>query len=170
MRDDDGFADLFAARAATVRRTAYLLCGNWAQAEDLTQTAFAKLYAVWPRVRDRGVADSYLRRIVTRAHVAEHRRPWRRERPAADVPDVAGVAVGSTDERVVLLAALAHVPPRQRACLVLRYFEDCSVEETAAALGCSAGTVKSNTSRGLDALRAVLGDVRPDLVTVEDLP
>ena len=163
MRDDDGFAVLFAARAASVRRTAYLLCGSWPQAEDLTQTAFAKLYAVWPRVRDRGVADAYLRKIVTRAHLDESRRPWRRERPAADLPELPA-QTASTDDRMVLLAALANVPPRQRACLVLRYFADCSIEETAAALGCTAGTVKSNTARGLDALRAVLGDVRPDLV------
>jgi RNA polymerase sigma-70 factor (sigma-E family) len=163
MRTDDAFAELFAMRVAAVRRTAYLLCGDWQQAEDLTQTAFARLYAAWPRLRDPGAAEAYLRRIVVRAQVDESRRPWRRERPAAELPERA-TADDSTDDRVVLLAALAHVPPRQRACLVLRYFADCSVDEAAAALRCTTGTVKSNTARGLDALRAALGDVRPDLV------
>ena len=155
MRNDDAFATLFTARVAAIRRTAYLLCGSWPQAEDLTQTAFARLYAAWPRLRDPGAAEAYLRRIVVRAHVDETRRPWRRERPAADLPETPAPD-GSSDDRVVLLAALAHVPPRQRACLVLRYFTDCSVEETAAALGCSAGTVKSNTARGLDKLQEAL--------------
>jgi RNA polymerase sigma-70 factor (sigma-E family) len=170
MSGDAEFAALFAGRAAHVRRTAYLLCGSWPQAEDLTQTAFAKLYAAWPRLRDPGAAEAYLRRILARAHVDESRRPWRRERPVAALPEV-GVASGGSEDRLVLLAALASVPPRQRACLVLRYFADCSVEQTAAALGCGAGTVKSNTARGLDALRAALGGVRPDLIQLgEDLP
>lgn len=169
MRNDDAFAELFATRVVPVRRTAYLLCGDWQQAEDLTQTAFARLYAAWPRLRDPRAAEAYLRRIVVRAHVDESRRPWRRERPSAEVPERV-TPEDSTDDRVVLLAALAHVPLRQRACLVLRYFADCSVAETAAALGCDPGTVKSNTARGLDALRAALGGVRPDLVTTKDLP
>ncbi|HWL36863.1 MAG TPA: SigE family RNA polymerase sigma factor [Frankiaceae bacterium] len=167
MTVDAEFAELFATRAAAVRRTAFLLCGDWAQAEDLTQTAFAKLYAAWPRLRDPGAAEAYLRRIVARAHVDESRRPWRRERPTAELPDAPSPGDG-TDERVVLLAALAAVPRRQRACLVLRYFEDCSVTDTAAALRCSEGTVKSNTARGLDALRAALGGVLPDLTTARD--
>lgn len=166
MTADAEFAALFAGRAAAVRRTAFLLCGDWQQAEDLTQTAFARLYAAWPRLRDAGAAEAYLRKTVVRAHVDETRRPWRRERPSAELPEVAARGDGA-DDRVTLLAALAQVPPRQRACLVLRYFGDCSVEETAAALGCSEGTVKSNTARGLDALRAVLPD---PVATVRDLP
>ena len=158
---DADFAALFARSATSVRRTAYLLCGDWQQAEDLTQTAFARLYAAWPRLRDPAAADAYLRRTVGRACVDESRRPWRRERAAADLPDRPGIPADGPEDRMVLLAALARVPARQRACLVLRYFDDCSVEETAAALGCSTGTVKSNTSRGLDALRRVL----PDLTT-----
>ena len=169
MTVDAEFAALFAGRAAAVRRTAFLLCGNWQQAEDLTQTAFAKLYAAWPRLRDEGAAEAYLRRVVVRANVDESRRPWRRERFTADVPEVATLA-DSADDRLVLLAALAAVPPRQRACLVLRYFADCSVAETARALGCGEGTVKSNTARGLVALRAALGDVRPDLTTYATEP
>ena len=162
MTADAEFAALFAGRAAVVRRTAYLLCGDWQQAEDLTQTAFAKLYAAWPRLRDPGAAEAYLRRILVRAHVDDGRRPWRRELPSADLPDVV-LPSAPTEDRMVLLAALAQVPRRQRACLVLRYFADCSVEETAVALGCSPGTVKSTTARGLDALRGVLAPVGKDL-------
>lgn len=170
MGADAEFAALFAGRAAALRRTAYLLCGDWQQAEDLTQTAFVRLYVAWPRLRDGGAAEAYLRRILARAYVDEGRRPWRREHVAAELPETAAYDA-PTDDRAVLLQALARVPRRQRACLVLRYFADCSVEETAAALGCGAGTVKSNTARGLDALRAVLGDVRPDLTTTgSDLP
>ena len=150
------FAELFAARVGAVRRTAYLLCGDWHKAEDLAQTAFAKLYVAWPRLRDVGAAEAYLYRVVARAHVDELRRPWRREHTAAALPDGAA-AVDGSDDRLVLLAALARVPRRQRACLVLRYYADQSVEDTAAALGCSPGTVKSNTARGLTALRALLG-------------
>lgn len=165
MSADADFAALFAARAAGTRRTAYLLCGNWQQAEDLTQTAFAKLYAAWPRLRDPAAAEAYLRQILARACVDESRRPWRRERATADLPETAAPA-DPADDRLALRAALARVPPRQRACLVLRYFADCSVQETAAALGCSEGTVKSNTARGLDALRLL-----PELsVTGRDLP
>lgn len=161
---DAEFAALFAARARHVRRVAYLLCGDWARAEDLAQTAFAKLYAAWPRLRDAQAAEAYLAKVLTRTFVDDNRRAWRREHPTADLPDrAAGPA--PTDDRLVLLAALATVPPRQRACLVLRFFADCSVAETAQALGCTAGTVKSNTARGLDALRRVLGDTRAAATT-----
>jgi RNA polymerase sigma-70 factor (sigma-E family) len=160
------FEELFAARAAALRRTAYLLCGDWHRAEDLTQTAFAKVYAAWPRLRDKGAVDAYLRQTLTRVYLDEYRRSWRGERPTADVPDVVAIPTDSTDDRLLLLAALASVPPRQRACLVLRYFEDYSIEQTADALDCSAGTVKSNTARGLDALRRALGDALPELTLV----
>lgn len=163
-RDESAFAEVFAARAAGTLRVAYLLCGDWHRAEDLAQTAFAKLYVSWPRLRDVGSVDAFLRRTLLNAYLDEHRRAWRRERPTAVLPDVAAPAGESTDERLVLMAALAAVPPRQRACLVLRFFEDCSVEQTAALLHCSAGTVKSNTARGLDTLRRSLGGSPDELV------
>jgi RNA polymerase sigma factor (sigma-70 family) len=176
------FAEVFATRVRHVRRTAYLLCGDWSRAEDLTQTTFAKFYAARHRVREAGAVDAYLRQTLTRTYIDDNRRLWRRERPAGELPEVgAGVGVGGwtgvtgvngvnglgeeTADRVTLLAALAHVPPRQRACLVLRFFDDFSVAETAAALDCSEGTVKSQTARGLDTLRRLLGDAVPTLVT-----
>ena len=155
--DHDEFGELFASRAAPLRRTAYLLCGDWHRAEDLVQTSFARVYAAWPRVRDRQALDAYLRRTLLNVHLDESRRRWRGETPTAELPETAVAAEGTvTEDRMVLLAALAQVPARQRACLVLRYFDDCSVEDTARALSCSEGTVKSNTARGLTALRAAL--------------
>lgn len=145
-----------------MRRVAYLLCGDWTHAEDLTQTAFAKLYASWSRLRDPLAAEAFLRTTLTRTYVDASRRAWRREQPTLVLPDRPAPGDEHTEVRLLIVDALRSVPPRQRACLVLRYFLDCSVEETAAALSCSTGTVKSNTSRGLDALRRVLGD---DLVS-----
>jgi RNA polymerase sigma-70 factor (sigma-E family) len=158
---EDEFRELYAARAPALRRTAFLLCGDWHQAEDLVQVAFAKLYASWKRV-DHPV--SWLRQVLVRTWVDETRRPHRRERPTAALPDSAEHEGSSTEDRELLRAALAGVPPRQRACLVLRFFEDLSVTDTARALGCSENTVKSQTSRGLDALREVLRTDHPELV------
>jgi RNA polymerase sigma-70 factor (sigma-E family) len=164
---DVEFAEFFAARVGALRRTAYLLCGDWHRAEDLTQTAFAKLYAAWPRLRDPGAAEAYLRRTLTHTYLDDNRRSWRREDATDPLPESVALdtTADDTDERLALLDALATVPPRQRACLVLRFFDDLSVEATAAALDCSAGTVKSNTARGLDALRRVLGADIPEFTT-----
>ncbi len=156
--DDAQFADYVTARRATVRRTAYLLCGDWHQADDLTQTAFVKLYGSWHRVRDRAALDSYVRTCLLRATVDESRRPWRRERAVDAVPDTPAPSdIASTvADRELVSHALAAVPPGQRAVLVLRYYEGLDVAETAAALKCSEGNVKSQTARGLAALRRAL--------------
>ncbi len=152
------FEQLFAERMVPLRRTAYLLCGDWHRAEDLVQTTFARMYAARTRVRDPGAAEAYLRRTLLHAHLDNSRRRWRGEVATDVLPETATAGSdGQTDDRLPLAAGLARVPPRQRACLVLRYFDDCSVEETARALGCSEGTVKSNTARGLVALRTALG-------------
>ena len=150
---EDEFRELYVARAPALRRTAFLLCGDWHLAEDLVQQAFAKLYAAWRRAER---PEAYVHQVLVRSWVDETRRPWRRERPTNAVPETA--VSGDVDDREVLRAALRRVPPRQRACLVLRYFEDLSVTETARVLGCTEGNVKSQTSRGLDALRALVPD------------
>jgi RNA polymerase sigma-70 factor (sigma-E family) len=150
---EDEFRELYVARAAALRRTAFLLCGDWHQAEDLVQVSFAKLYAAWRRV-DR--PEPYLRQVLVRSWVDETRRPHRRERPYADLPDRSAAGGSSTEDRELLKAALLRVPARQRACLVLRFFDDLSVADTGRALGVNENTVKSQTSRGLDNLRAVL--------------
>lgn len=124
--------------------------------EDLVQTAFVKLYLVWNRVSRHETLDGYVRQIVVRTFLDERRRGWwRRERVGAEDAERT-VSPDSPESRLVVLQALAAVPPRQRAVLVLRYWEDLSVEETAAVLGCSPGTAKSQASRGLDALRGLL--------------
>ncbi|MGH3435009.1 MAG: SigE family RNA polymerase sigma factor [Sciscionella sp.] len=172
-RQFDEFADYFTARRDTVRRSAYLLCGDWHRADDLTQTAFVALYRRWHTIRDKGALDAYVRRCVVRAAVDESRRPWRRERFTDRPPDSAtGVGVDTeVADRDALLSALRQVPARQRAVLVLRYLEDLDVATTARALRCSEGTVKSQAARGLAALRDRLGDTvaqfRPGKATGE---
>lgn len=152
----DEFEDFARSRQAQLRRAAYLLCGDWHLAEDLTQTALAKLYVVWRKVR-MDSPDGYARKVLFRTFVDETRRRRWWERPSAHQYDMAAPARDS-ELRLVLLDALRQVPARSRAVLVLRFWEDQSVEETAAALGCSTGTVKSQTSRGLATLRHILGD------------
>lgn len=159
---DDAFGDYVAGRAEAMRATAYLLCGDWHQAEDIVQTAFTKLYLAWHRVARHEVLDAYVRRIVVRTFLDERRRSWRRERSTATVPELPAAPTGDVEDRIVLLRALAAMPPRQRAVLVLRYWEDLDIAATARALGCSTGNVKSQTNRGLRTLRGLL-DV-PELV------
>ena len=172
QRDEQDFAEYFAARRDAVRRSAYLLCGDWHRADDLAQTAFVALHRRWRKIRDRGALDAYVRRTLVRAVIDESRRPWRRERFVDELPETArpgdGVAgdgeVGETiANRTALLDGLRRVPPRQRAVLVLRFLEGLDVSATAEVLKCSEGTVKSQTSRGLSALREVLGDSLDDL-------
>ncbi|HEX2132527.1 MAG TPA: SigE family RNA polymerase sigma factor [Actinophytocola sp.] len=155
MKDRDGaFADYFASRSSIMRGTAYLLCGDWHRAEDLVQTAFVKLYRAWHRIATHETLDAYTRQILVRTFLDETRRGFfHRERPTAEHDELFEPTAGSVEDRMVLLRALADVAPRQRAALVLRYWEDMSIEDTAKALKCTAGTVKSQTARGLDALR-----------------
>ncbi|WP_433281860.1 SigE family RNA polymerase sigma factor [Micromonospora sp. CA-244673] len=153
---DAAFAEYFAARSDAMRGTAYLLCGDWHRAEDLVQSAFTKLYLVWNRVSRHEVLDAYVRQILVRTFLDERRRGWwRRERVGGEGVE-RPTPPESPENRMVLLQALAAVAPRQRAVLVLRYWEDLSVEDTAAMLGCSAGTVKSQAARGLENLRELV--------------
>ncbi|HEU0130141.1 MAG TPA: SigE family RNA polymerase sigma factor [Mycobacteriales bacterium] len=156
---DEEFTAFAAAATPALLRTAYLLCLDRALAEDLTQTALARLYVAWPRLARRGELHGYARQVVVRAFVDERRRPWRRERATADLPDHAGAEpYGDVDERDRLRRAVATLPRRQRAVVVLRVWDDLSVAQTATALGISEGAVKSQLSRALDALRATLAD------------
>ena len=158
------FAAYVAAGRDRVRRTAYLLCGDWHRADDLTQIAFVKLYGAWGRVRDRGALDAFVRTCLVRVTVDESRRPWRRERSVEELPEPGGaapladLACGVVD-RELMRQALAVVPPGQRAVLVLRYYERLDVAATAAAMKCSEGNVKSQTARGLAALKSALAQL-----------
>jgi RNA polymerase sigma-70 factor (sigma-E family) len=157
------FDEFVLARQQRLLRTAYLLCGDWHLAEDLTQNALAKVYVGWNRIQHVGQIDAYVHRMLFRTYIDTYRRRRKREILSAAVPDVAGIGTAS-DVRLTLLAALAEVTPRYRAVLVLRFWEDRSVSETADALGISEGTVKSHTNRGLHQLRSVLGDQALELI------
>ena len=154
------FEEFVAARGPSLGRTAYLLCGDSHRAEDIVQTALAKLYVAWPAFRRADNPEGYLRRTLVNALTDERRRWWRRhERSMADLPDraaaqPAGVVSGNLDAG--LRAALRDLPPKMRAAVVFRYFYDLDVADTADALGCSEGTVKSQTARALARLREVL--------------
>jgi RNA polymerase sigma-70 factor (sigma-E family) len=155
------YGDFVAARAGTLVRYAYLLCGDWHRAEDTVQSGLTKLYLAWPRLAGTGAVDAYVRRIITRTLIDEGRLVrFRRERlsdrlPETPARDDASVAV---DDRLSIMRALSQVPPRQRAVVVLRYWEDQSLEQVAELLGCSVGNVKSQAARGLAVLRELLGD------------
>jgi RNA polymerase sigma-70 factor (sigma-E family) len=164
---DREFHAYFEARVAVLRRTAYLLCGDWHRAEDLAQTALAKLYVAWPRIQRDGQVDAYARKIVVRAAIDDSRRWFRRTETAMGaVPDTvpaSGNGVDSVDTAIDVRRALAELPPGQRAAVILRYWEDLPVAETAELLGCSQGTVKSQAAKGLASLRRLLAAGRPAL-------
>lgn len=156
-RDDEQYVDFVNASQQRLRRTAYLMTGDWQLAADATQEALLRVYVAWPRLERAGGLPTYARRALVSAVIDQRRRPWRREEPAEidhAVPDRDRIEDHVSD-REMLLAGLRALPPRQRACVVLRYFDQMSVDETADAMRCSPGTVKSQTSRGLDSLRAI---------------
>lgn len=162
--DEGAFRAFALTRRSSLRRTAFLLCADWHQADDLVQSALVKLYVAWPRVRATESPDGYIHRILVRCYLDERRRPWRRESPV-DVLDESAAASRPSEDLLDLRAAFVQLPKRQRATLLLRYWLDESVAHTADALGCSEGTVKSQTARALNTLRQLLGD--PALVTEE---
>ncbi|SDH44866.1 RNA polymerase sigma-70 factor, sigma-E family [Actinokineospora alba] len=155
---DNEFVDYVKARGAALRRTAFLLCGDWHRAEDLVQSALLKLFRAWPKIRADDAVDAYARKILVRTAIDESRRLWRkREWGADDLPEVAAPHEdhdGALDAR----RALGRLPVRQRAAVVLRYWEDLPVEEVAQLLGCAEGTVKSQCAKGLASLRRMLRD------------
>lgn len=155
-RLDAEFVEYVTGRHAWLRRVAYVLCQDWHAADDLVQGVFTRLFTHWPRARRADNLDAYVRQILVRTFLSEQRKSWRtRVVLAATPPDVAA-AVQDRDAMLDVREALLAVPPRQRAAIVLRYYCDLDVEQAAVALGCSAGTVKSQTARGLAAMRRVL--------------
>jgi RNA polymerase sigma-70 factor (sigma-E family) len=164
VTDHDGYREFVRHRMDGLRRTAYLLCGDWHTADDVVSVALVKLLRHWRRVAAMDNPDGYLRRMLLRAWLDERRRPWRREHPTTRLPerataDRAGDAGFEPSARFDVLEHLATLPPRRRAVLVLRYFCDLSVQETAEALQCSEGTVKSQTARALDTMRARMAPI-----------
>ncbi len=156
MSRDTEFSDFVAHRQAHLRRIAYALCGDWHRADDLLQTALVKLYVAWPRLQLDGREEAYVRQIIVRANIDEHRRPHHRERPGLDGHDRAATSGLAHEERSALFEALQELPVMQRKTIVLRHWLGLSVEETASELGISIGTVKSHSSRGIQRLKGVL--------------
>lgn len=162
----DEFTEFAQARQAHLRRLAFLMCGDWHTAQDLTQTALLNLCRHWNRARRSDSVEAYAHRVLVNAHLGQKRKHLReQERAAAFVrdglltyPHHRAASVELPELRMTLLAALAQLAPGTRTVLVLRYWEDLSVEATAQALKCSTGNVKSQSSRGLAKLRELLGD------------
>lgn len=158
-QDEERFRDFVTARRDSLRSLAYATCGDWHAADDAVANALAKLYPRWSKVEH---PEAYARTMVVRAAIDEKRRPWRRERSATGaLPEVAlRDPALATDERLRMRAAMLQLAPKQRAVVVLRFYEGLSTAEIAQVLGCNEGTVKSHCSRGLNKLRKVLGAER----------
>jgi RNA polymerase sigma-70 factor (sigma-E family) len=146
------FAEFVHGRGPALQRTAYLLTGDWGLAEDLLQTALAKSYLAWGRIRHRD-PEGYVRTVLANTHATWWRRRWRGETPTLQLPDRAGREQDHED-RIALAEALTRLPRRQRAVIVLRFHEDMTEAAVAAVLGISVGTVKSQTAKALATLRA----------------
>ncbi len=153
-RDRGDFVTFAEACRPALRRTAYLVCGDWDRAADITQEALVRVYVAWPRLdQDHGLR-AYARRAVISVAIEHSRKRSSHEVPVATVDDrTAEDPAEQVVDRLLLMEALAELPARQRACVVLRFYEDLSVEAVAEALGCRTGTVKSQTARGLATLR-----------------
>ncbi|HEY8371859.1 MAG TPA: SigE family RNA polymerase sigma factor [Pseudonocardiaceae bacterium] len=156
-------------RIPWLRRLGYLLCQDWHRADDLVQTTITQLYVHWKRIHRIGNLDGYARTTLVRTFLSEKRRAWSsRVDLVPEITDSGLPHERSTEhcvDRLTVRQALATVPPRQRATLVLRFYCDLDIEQTAAVLGCSTGTVKSQTSRGLDALRRALQESSAPVAT-----
>lgn len=171
-RDEADFRAYVSGRQGALRRAAFLMCGDWHAADDLVQTTLTKLYVAWGRVQhDRG-PDAYAHRILANAVIDERRRPWRREVSVDEVFDREDLTSSTlnSDQYLDLTRALAQLSPRQRVTVVLRFWVDASVDETALALGCSPGTVKSQTARALTNLRMSLSTPEPLSYAKEESP
>jgi RNA polymerase sigma-70 factor (sigma-E family) len=157
------YTEYVSARLPALRRLAFLLAGDEHRADDLVQQTITTLFLKWRRASAAQHLDAYVRTMLVRTFVDEKRLAWARVRLFRQAPEPPPVESGGAEDRQVVRAALARLPRRQQAVLVLRFFYDLPVDDVASALGCSAGTVKSQTSRGLATLRRLLGE--PELAT-----
>ena len=159
------FRDYVEANLDRLCRFAYLICHDWQRAEDAVQKSLAKLYLHWKRI-DSSNPHAYVRRIIVNTTRDEHRRFWfKREQSSAQLPEVVQADhAEASATRLAMLEALSRLPKRQRLAVILRYWEDQSVEQTAEIMNCSPGTVKSQTARGLQTLRGLLGTTIPTQV------
>jgi RNA polymerase sigma-70 factor (sigma-E family) len=155
------YTEYVTARLPVLRRTAFLLCGDEHRADDLVQVTITKLFVHWRRASAADSTDAYVRTMLVRVFLSERRLGWARRirltGAPADTPGMVAEAGPDVETRIVLRRALDRVPPKARAVLVLRFLLDLPVAEVAGVLGCSEGTVKSQTSAGLAVLRRLLG-------------
>lgn len=151
------FREYVRERQTALRRTAYLLCGDWHQADDLVQTTLTKLFLHWRRASRADNLDAYSHTVLVRVYIDERRRGWWRVRLGGRLPERQGRS-DDPEIRLALQQALGQLAPRQRAAVVLRFYQDLSVEQVAEVLGCRPGTVKSQTSRALATLQKILVD------------
>lgn len=158
MTSHEEFVEFAAASAPRLRRTAFLLCGDWHTAEDLTQTTLAKVFVTWRKVRRRDAAHAYATRTLVNSYLAGKRLRRGTEILTDRLPEYPAVWP-APETRLLVLDALAALPPRGRAVVVLRYWADLSIEQAAEVLGCSPGSVKSQSARALGKLRVALGDI-----------
>jgi RNA polymerase sigma-70 factor (sigma-E family) len=166
-RDAEAFTAFVLASQPALRRTAYLMCGDWVLASDFVQEALIRVYRHWPRLRGDAEARSYARKAVVSVVIDAKRRRSSTEVPVDEIRDGGGPdGAERSADRELLTRCLAQVPPRQRACLVLRYYDDLSVSDVATALRISEGTVKSQTARGLETLQAAFARETDDELLV----
>jgi RNA polymerase sigma-70 factor (sigma-E family) len=152
--DDPAFRDFVRSRSRALLRTAYLLTGNMADAEDLVQSALAKTYLAWDRIHDRSALDGYVRRAIVNTHISWWRSRRLEEYPTDEIPEQAVVDHPvSSDMQESLRRAIDRLPQRMRAAVMLRYYDDMTEAEVAEVLGVSLGTVKSTVSRAVAKLR-----------------
>jgi RNA polymerase sigma-70 factor (sigma-E family) len=157
-RTDSDYLAYVHGRIPALRRVAYLLCGDSHEADDLVQETLTKLYARWARIAAVENVDGYVHTMLVRTFLDDRRRGWWKVRLFGSAPEPPPLEPGAPEDRTMVRAALAQVPPRQQAVLVLRYLCDQPVAKVARILGCSEGTVKSQTAHGLTHLRKILGD------------
>jgi len=170
---DAAFTEYVSARQTWLRRVAYLLCGDWHRADDLVQSSITKLYTQWHRASRADNLDGYARRTLVNTYLNEQRSGWakwtilhRFGGGSAAGPEPIPATAGDLDLGLDLKEALSQLPPRQRATVVLRFYCDLSIEQTAQMMGCSTGNVKSQSSRGLATLRNLLD---PNLIPVTEV-
>jgi RNA polymerase sigma-70 factor (sigma-E family) len=156
VSEGDGFREFVAARSAAMLQSAWLLTGHRANAQDLLQTALAKTYDRWTRLERREAAEAYVRRAMVSTFISWNRRRWTGEQPTAELPEraVAYDAYAAAELRADVARALDTLPRRQRAVVVLRYFDDLTEAQVAEAMNCSIGTVKSQSAKALSKLRS----------------
>jgi RNA polymerase sigma-70 factor (sigma-E family) len=158
---EEEFVEFATVTSPRLRRTAFLLCGDWHTAEDLAQATLVKVFTSWRRISRKDAADAYATRTLVNTYLADKRRKRVGEVLTGTLPE-RPVQVQTPEVRVLVLNALATLPPKARAVVVLRYWSDLSVEQVATLLDCSTGNVKSQSSRALDKLRVLLADAPGD--------